>query len=131
LRQNKDPQWTSTFSYNFTCPVSKHKVAYTLKVALMFSGDRTMQSRSLILKELGVERWKTKGHLSCLFTALNYNHVIFYDKKQKCYTKGKRYKEFLEYSLKLMNNLQTKLQHNEIYLQVIKETSNSAHFILD
>lgn len=131
-RTNKDSEWQATLSYNFTRPVSKTKgIANTLKVALLFVNGNTMKSRALILKELGEPRWKSKGQLSCLFTALNWNHVIYYDKKLRCYVQGKRYREFLEYSLKQIVKLQLKQQHNKVYLQVMKESSLSAHFILE
>ncbi len=131
-RINKDSKWIGTLSYNFTRPVSKTKgLAYTLRVALMFTADKTVRTRALILKELGEPRWNVQGQLACLFTALNANDVIEYDKESKSYIKGSRHKEFLEYSLVMIHKHNLKDQHKEEYLTILKELSQTLHFIME
>jgi len=131
-RTNKNSPWIGTLSYNFTKPVSKTKgISNPLKVALLFADGNTMKSRKLILKAIGEPRWEAKGQLACLFTALNWNAVIHYDKEQKCYIKGRRFNEYMEYTLKEMNQLHLQTKHKKEYLTVLKEISNTFHFIME
>jgi len=131
-RTNKNSEWLATLSYNFTRPVSKTKgLANTLRVALLFAEDNTVRTRALILKELGEPRWEAKGQLACMFTALNTNRVIKYDKESKSYIKGSRHKEFLEYCFRLIQDLNLKDTYKEEFVVIAKEVSQSLHFILE
>ncbi len=124
-------QWTSTFAYKFTSPVYHNRITKPLQVALLFTENKTVPSRKEILKSIGEPNWENKGQLSCLFTALNWNRVIEYDKKNKCYVQGERYKEYLEYSLQQMTDLHAQSKHKEEHLQLLKETSQTLHFIME
>ena len=127
-----EKQWQSTYSYRLTRPVSRTKgIAKTLQVALLLANKQTMKGRKEILKAIGESRWESKGQLACLFTALNWNNVIKYDKETKSYTQGRRYKEFLEYSLNLMKHLNIQHKHKDEYLTLLRETSQTLHFIME
>ena len=125
-------QWQATHSYKFTRPVSRSSgLAKPLQVALLFNNNQTMKGRKEILKAIGESNWKTRGQLACLFTALNWNSVIKYDKETKSYIQGRRYKEFLEYSLNLMTRLGIQNKHKTEYLTLLRETSQTLHFIME
>ena len=135
-RQNKNDQWIGTLSYNFTKPISSNKgVAKTLKVALLLAKEEAAQlTRKEILTGIGVpkESAEKKGQYACLFTALNWNKVVVYDKTKRAYTKGERFKEFMQYTLSLLaENPSLKQKHKKEYLQVLKYSSNASHFIME
>lgn len=132
-RQNKDTQWTGTLSYNFTRPIHPKKgVAKTLKVALLLLNE-SPKTREEILLRIGVAAKVAakKGQYSCIFTALNWNQVILYDKTKRAYIQGERFKEFMAFTLQLIASDPTiKKKHKKEYHQVLKATSNALHFIL-
>lgn len=130
-RKNKSDQWIGTLSYNFTRPVTIKHLAMTLKVALLLSKEKP-KSRGEILHKIGVSKKRAyrKGMYACLFTALNWNKVIEYDKKNKEYKKGDRYREYMEYTQKCFaKNPELKEKYKTEYQNVLLEASNSLHFI--
>jgi hypothetical protein len=132
-RQNKNSPWIGTLSYNFTRPVSAKGVAKTLKVALLFTQTEVIHKRSDILERIGVSKKDSKkhGYNACLFTALNWNRVIEYDKSIKGYKRGERYREFMEYTLNIFgNDPKLKMEHNKTYQEVAKASSNALHFMI-
>lgn len=133
-RNNKNDQWIGTLSYNFTKPISTKGVSKTLKIALLLlNAEAAPKTRSEVLKGIGVPKQiaERRGYNSCIFTALNWNKVIEFDKKTKSYIKGERFKEFLEYTLQLIvANPTLKQKHKKEYLLVLKATSNVLHFMM-
>jgi len=130
-RQNKNSPWKGTLSYNFTRLITRKKVSLVLKIALLLTDNKTMKGRKEILKKLKEPNYKRQGQLACAFTALNINEVIYYNKKNKCYEKGSRHKEYLEYTLSLLNKYDLKKKYREIYLILLKEISHTLHFIME
>ncbi len=131
-RHNKNSEWIGTGGYNFTQPVSKRDgLTHSVRVALLFLTGKPTKTRALILKGIGEPRWKAKGQLACLFTALNNNDVIAYDKDNKTYVRGRRFKEFLEYCILLINKHDLRKDHRTEYLQMMREVSQTVHFILE
>ncbi len=132
-RKNKSDQWIGTLSYNFTKPISSKGVSRTLKVALLLI-DTKPKSRGDILYAVGVNKARAyiKGQNACLFTALVWNKVIEYDKKEKNYVKGERFKEFMEYTFDMFNkNPDFKKKYRREYKEVLLQTSNALHYILN
>jgi hypothetical protein len=130
-RKNKTDQWIGTLSYNFTRPFSNKGIAMTLKVAILLSKDKP-KSRGDILYNIGIPKKRAyrKGSYTCLFTALIWNNVIEYDKKNKEYKKGNRYREYMEYAQKcFVGNPKLKEKYKKEYQSVLLEASNSLHFI--
>jgi hypothetical protein len=115
-RKDKTGQWVGTLSYNFTKPISpKRGIAKTLKIALLLANkEAAPRTRAEILKMIGVPKKvaEKKGQSACLFTALCWNEVIYYDKTTRTYIQGNRFQEFMQ------------------YLTVLKETSKALHFMV-
>lgn len=132
-RKNKTDQWIGTLSYNFTRPLSNKGITMSLKVAILLIKDNP-KGRGEVLHKIGVSKRKayTKGMYACLFTALNWNKVIEYDKQSKAYKKGERYKEYMEYTLSYFNQRpKLKEKYRIAYQNVLLESSKVMHFIMN
>lgn len=128
-----ETEWVRSHAYKFTKPVSTKRLSLPLRVALLLAEGSSPKSRTEVLKLIGMSDVvaNRKGQYTGIFTALNWNQVVVYDKKSKTYTKGKRFKEYMQFTLTLMvANPEIKKKFKKEYLQVLKCASNAAHFIM-
>lgn len=131
-KQAPDSPWTTTLSYHFTDPCSKERISNPLKVALLFLTHKEIKSKKEILKLIGYskEKYSLPGYLSGLFTALNWNEVVKYNRDSKTFQPGPRFQEYLEYTVDYIqkNNLQK--AHRKEYQKILCKVSPSVHFIV-
>ena len=112
---------------------SRGTLSKQLKIALLFTDGQTVETRKDILLKVGVDKKLAykNGYNSSLFSTLTINGVIEYDKKNKTYKAGWKYKEYLKHCSEYMMAKGYHKKENKIYLAMLKETSQSLHFILE
>lgn len=104
-----------------------------LKMALLFTEGKTVKRRKDILIKVGLDKELAckKGYNSSLFDTLSRNCVIVYDKENRTYKAGRRYKEYLKHCVERMTAKGYQTKSKKIYSAMLKESSQSMHFILD
>ena len=129
-------QWHRTHEYAFTKPLNNKRVTHILRLAVLITHTE-LKSRKDALRKLGIpeERVLKPGQLTCVFNSMIANNVITYDKIKKCYKKGKRHKEYMQYVVSQIQKLKTPSKEVQDFLDreyktILKECSNSLHFIL-
>jgi len=103
-----------------------------LKIALLFIEGKSEKNRKDILIKVGVakDRASANGQNSSLFSTLMVNGVIEYDKENKVYKSGNRFKEYLQYCAEYMSLKGTHKRRKKLYLSMLKESSQAMHFML-
>ena len=127
----KEYRWTANHSYNLKTFANKSKLSLPVKLVLVFLTNTSPGTRPVILKSMGVERFKDAGYLSGLFSVMTQNGIIKYSSKDKSYIRGRRYKEFLKDVERQLLDKKLSTLYKKEYVQILKEVSQSLHFITE
>jgi len=121
--------WEHTHEYTLAVPLTQNKISRPLQLVLLLLKSKSYPNRKNILEKLKLERTDDRGRLTCMFTILNTNKIIHYDKKAKCYVRGERYKEYLKFCLDYIEKRNLKETHKKIYENILMGISPAIHFI--